>query len=249
MMAAEAKAGVRKFASRTDEALSLIRALIKDHKLESGDQLPSESDLAESLAISRSSVREALKLLEQEGLATAIQGKGRFVSASAGLTLERPVTKYESTTDMLESLGYVVTTVVLDVRERPAGPAEADALELSVGDPVIAVQRLRCGDDEPMVYSTDVIPRGLLPGPIEFRDWGISVTSMLQSHGKMINSSVARLTATMLPKEYGQRYGLAGFDPWILVEETCVAVDGSRVLYALDYHRGDLIAFNVLRRR
>lgn len=248
-MAAGGKPSARKFASRTDEALTLIRELIESEGLTSGDRLPSESELAESLAISRSSVREALKLLEQEGMATAIQGKGRFISASAALILDRPVTKYESTTEMLESLGYRVSTVVLDVRERQASAAEAKALELDEGAPVIAIQRLRCGDDEPVVFSTDVVPRDLLPGPITFRDWGVSVTAMLQSHGKLIESSAARLTAATLPTEYAKRYHLEGLDPWILVEETCVAMDGSRALYALDYHRGDKIAFNVLRRR
>lgn len=239
----------RRYASRTEEALALIRALIKDEDLIAGDRLPSESELAESLAMSRSSVREAFKLLEQEGLVTAIQGKGRFISASASLSLERPVTKYESTTEMLESLGFEVSTVVLDVRERAASSAEAKALELVPGETVIAIQRLRCGDDEPMVFSTDAVPRRLLPGPIEFRDWSVSVTAMLQSHGNKVDSSVARITAATLPAEYAARYNLAGFNPWLLVEETCVTIDGVRALYALDYHRGDKIAFNVLRRR
>lgn len=239
----------RRYASRTEEALALIRALIKDQELGSGDRLPSESELAESLAISRSSVREAFKLLEQEGVATAIQGKGRFISASAALNLERPVTKYESTTEMLESLGFEVSTVVLDVRERAATPAEAKALELAAGESVISIQRLRCGDDEPMVFSTDAVPRRLLPGPIEFRDWSVSVTSMLQAHGSKIETSLARITAAMLPDDYATRYKLARFDPWILVEETCLTMEGVRALYALDYHRGDKLAFNVLRRR
>jgi|GEM_PF-429911 len=239
----------RRYASRTEEALALIRALIKDQGLASGDRLPSESELAESLTISRSSVREAMKLLEQEGLVVAIQGKGRFVSASAALSLERPVTKYESTTEMLESLGFTVSTVVLDVRERAAFAAEAKALDLAEGESVIAIQRLRCGDDKPMVFSTNAVPRRLLPGPIEFRDWSVSVTSMLQSHGSKIDSSVARITAATLPTEYATRYNLASFDPWLMVEETCLTIEGARALYAVDYHRGDKIAFNVLRRR
>lgn len=248
-LTASSSASTRRYASRTEEALALIRALIKDQGLVSGDRLPSESELAESLAISRSSVREAMKLLEQEGMATAIQGKGRFVSASAALSLERPVTKYESTTEMLESLGFEVSTVVLDVRERPATPAETKALDLAAGELVVSVQRLRCGDDEPMVFSTDAVPRRLLPGPIEFRDWSVSVTSMLQAHGSKIDSSVARITAATLPAEIAVRYNLTRFDPWLLVEETCLTIDGARALYALDYHRGDKIAFNVLRRR
>ena len=46
-----------------------------------------------------------------------------------------------------------------------------------------------------------------------------------------------------------ERYNLARFDPWLLVEEACITDSGDRVMHALDYHRGSDIAFNVLRRR
>jgi len=44
-----------------------------------GEQLPSESDLAEELEVSRGTLRQALLLLQEDGLIINHQGKGSFV--------------------------------------------------------------------------------------------------------------------------------------------------------------------------
>ncbi|MDR3069792.1 MAG: winged helix-turn-helix domain-containing protein, partial [Propionibacteriaceae bacterium] len=51
-----------------------------DSELAPGQQLPSEPELAAYFKASRSSVREALRGLELDGVVYAVQGKGRFVS-------------------------------------------------------------------------------------------------------------------------------------------------------------------------
>lgn len=227
-----------------DEIVSMIR----NDELIPGDQMPTEQVLAERLGYSRSTVREALRLLEQDGVLRAEQGRGRFVSALGGLRVERPVTKYESITEMLEGLGYRVTNSVLEVSESFAASAEAEALGLAEGDPVIRLIRLRCGDDIPLVFSVNTIPRTFLPGPIAHRDWSGSLSRALEAHGRKVVSSAARISAVNLPAEYAQRFSLAQYDPWLLATETCITSDGVAVVYATEYHRGSEIAFNVLRR-
>lgn len=225
-----------------------ILAVVTERQLEPGDQLPTEQELGELIGRSRSTIREALKLLEQEGLVHAVQGKGRFLSGHGTLHVERPMTRYESTTEMLQHLGYTVTTVVLSVEETTASVAEQQALGLAPDAAVIRLVRLRCGDDAPMVFSINAVPRELLPGPVAHRDWSSSVSEALEGHGHRVASSLARISASNVPEEDASRYDLARFDPWLLVEETCITASGERALYSNDYHRGSKIAFNVLRR-
>ncbi|MUK86869.1 GntR family transcriptional regulator [Ornithinibacillus sp. L9] len=61
--------------------LQEIRKLIDDHKLKTGDKLPSERELSEKLKAGRSSVREALRAMELLGLIETRHGEGTFLSA------------------------------------------------------------------------------------------------------------------------------------------------------------------------
>lgn len=56
-----------------------IKELIDEEKLRPGDRLPSERKMAGYLGCSRTSVREAFRVLEADGLVISRQGGGRFI--------------------------------------------------------------------------------------------------------------------------------------------------------------------------
>ncbi len=64
-----------------EEVVGQLHQLIDAGKLKAGDRLPSERELAETFRVSRSSVREAIKTLENEGLVMARPGSGTFITA------------------------------------------------------------------------------------------------------------------------------------------------------------------------
>lgn len=235
--------------SAVERVYDQLQELISRLGLKPGDRLHTEAELAELFGVSRSTIRESLRLLEQEGLVHAVQGQGRFISASSSLRVERPMTKYESITEVLTARGYQVSSAVLQVAEGAADQDEADALGIAVGADVIRLLRIRYGDDVPLVVSANTLPRGVLPGPIEHRDWSGSLTAALAAHGHSVNASMATISAVELPEDWQQRYKLAGLGPWLLVEEIGMSRHGERVLYAADYHRGSEVSFSVLRQR
>jgi len=64
-----------------EEMVEQLHQLIDDGKLKAGDRLPSERELAETFRVSRSSVREAIKTLENEGMVISRPGSGTFITA------------------------------------------------------------------------------------------------------------------------------------------------------------------------
>lgn len=71
-----------------------IAGLIRDGRLPQGGQLPTEAELCEAFAVSRTVAREALILLEEDGLIRTVRGVGRFVADSlppVGLERLQPV--------------------------------------------------------------------------------------------------------------------------------------------------------------
>jgi len=62
-----------------EEVFSQIHELIKEGRFKARDQLPSERELAEIFKVSRTSVREALRALESQGLIVSRTGMGNFI--------------------------------------------------------------------------------------------------------------------------------------------------------------------------
>jgi DNA-binding GntR family transcriptional regulator len=61
------------------QARRRIERLITDRALQPGSQLPTETNLASELYVSRTTIRNALKLLEQEGKIERTPGQGTIV--------------------------------------------------------------------------------------------------------------------------------------------------------------------------
>lgn len=73
----------------TDQAILRIKEMIRAGDLKPGDRLPPEKELSESLGLSRSSLREAVKALEVVRVLDVRRGDGTYVtSLSPSLLLE-----------------------------------------------------------------------------------------------------------------------------------------------------------------
>jgi len=84
-----------------ERIVSQIEQRIESGELQVGDQLPSERELAEQFAVSRTAVREAVKALRQKGLVEIRPGRGTFITNetsdtirdSLGMLMKMRVTK------------------------------------------------------------------------------------------------------------------------------------------------------------
>lgn len=74
-----------------DVTVENIRSFIDKGELSPGDKLPSERELQELFGVSRSILREALRVVESQGLINIIQGKGAYVKKPGLRTVIEPV--------------------------------------------------------------------------------------------------------------------------------------------------------------
>jgi len=94
-----------------EEIIGQIKAMIEDGTLSPGDRLPSERALAEQFAVSRNTVREALRMLEIAGLVQLKRGAtgGSFVSAASSSLTADTLSSALGLTDF--SLANIVETL------------------------------------------------------------------------------------------------------------------------------------------
>lgn len=74
-----------------EKVVEQIQRNILNGELKKGDKLPSERELSELMNISRASIREALRVLENMGVIESIHGEGNFVCMNSDKSLLQPL--------------------------------------------------------------------------------------------------------------------------------------------------------------
>ena len=76
---------VRKTRKLPERVADKLREMIIQESLKTGAKLPAEAELMERFGVSRSTVREAVKILQTEHIVDIRQGQGTFLCAMPGL--------------------------------------------------------------------------------------------------------------------------------------------------------------------
>lgn len=129
-----------------------------------GDMLPPESELVERYEVSRTTVRQVLDMLVNEGLIYRQRGRGTFV---AHPTLEQGLMRIVSFTDDMRQRGFTPGTEILFSDLVPASKEIAEALEIEPGEELARLSRLRLADGEPMSIEESHLVHRYCPGVLE----------------------------------------------------------------------------------
>jgi DNA-binding GntR family transcriptional regulator len=213
-----------------------------------GSQLPSEAELMEQLGVSRTTLREAIKSLEELGLIYRRRGLGTFVS-------ERSIVKDLSLnfgiTTMISQAGLKPGTIDQEIRLENAAPEAAKALELAEGGQVLVVDRVRTANGRPSVWTLDYFDaarfdiqrlRASLAG-------GQSVYTMLREEFQL---SVGRGVATLAPAAASAttaaKLQVKRGTPMMLITQTDYSSNDQPILYSVEVHLPDLFVFTIHRK-
>lgn len=141
-----------------------LREILREKILgwESNQPIPSEADLCEMFSVSRTTVRKALDHLTYEGLLYRVQGKGTFVSPPK--LPGRYVQKLSGFYDDAVARNLPHKTVVIEQGIEPASQRIAKYLDLSPGDEIFRLVRLRYLGDETCLISKSHVPVEICPG-------------------------------------------------------------------------------------
>src|SRR5262249_32649426 len=89
------------------QTAAAIRARIEAGRWQSGEQLPSEPQLANELGISRGTLRESVRLLISDGLLDRRHGVGTFVARVPPPTIDRGIDELFGAGDAIAQMGYL----------------------------------------------------------------------------------------------------------------------------------------------
>ncbi|HEX2986521.1 MAG TPA: GntR family transcriptional regulator [Caproiciproducens sp.] len=134
---------------------------IKSGKYQIGDLLPTESELEKIFQVSRTTVRQAMSVLAQEGLVEIKQGRGTMV---LDYKTKQDLNKVTSVTESLRRRGYTVRTKSMYIDRVPANELLSKELEVMPGTMLARVQRIQLANEKPVVIMKNYIPCETVPG-------------------------------------------------------------------------------------
>lgn len=136
-------------------AYRTLDQMLRDGRFPVGSRLPAERVLARELAISRTTLRQALGALAEGGRVEAAPGSGWY---AVGTPLSEGPNGFLSFTAAARERGLAASARILVQRVRSATLDEADALGLPPTAPVLDLERLRSLDGVPICVSYDRLP-------------------------------------------------------------------------------------------
>lgn len=165
------------WANIRDEISNDIRA----GRLSAGDQLPTETHLADRFKIGRHSVRRALEALAREGKISIEQGRGTFVAETPRLTYQ--IGKRTRLHRNLIPQGVDVTSELISAARVRAPAQVAKALLLNSKAKVIESQRITMANELPVAFGVLYHCAERFPDFAERRDVLGSTTETYRSYG------------------------------------------------------------------
>jgi GntR family transcriptional regulator len=227
---------------------SLLADRLRDELLEEmtssqlppGTKLPTEGELVTRFGVSRATVREAVTSLVEAGYVTRRRGSGSYVAERR--RMPHGLDSTLSYLAMVESAGahagMRVLDAVLDQYSKIDRP-----LQLSQGDMVLAVERVRTADDQPVIYSRDRIPARLLRADLDLQNLHPSLFGLLRSSGHAADHATATLRAVASTNRTAKVLGVRRGKPLLYIEEVDYDRDGTPVMLSREWHVSE--AFDV----
>jgi GntR family transcriptional regulator len=199
--------------------------------------IPSEAELCRAYDVSRTTVRKALDNLVYEGLLYRVQGKGTYVAPRKlrGRYVQESTGFFED----MEARGLSQRTRVLEKRIIEADQFLADRLQLSVGEKVFYMSRLRFVDDEPAHISFSHVPYKLCPGLIDEDFTAQSLYRTMQKYGQVIHHGTRLIEVQFATHEESRLLKTAFEAPLLVVIGTMYDGNDVPIEYGFAKNRAD----------
>ncbi|WP_226036805.1 GntR family transcriptional regulator [Aquibacillus saliphilus] len=223
-----------------------IKAKINDGELEPGERLPSETDFSKELHVSRNTLREALRILEEENIIIRKHGVGTFINKKP--VFSGGIEELFSITDMIERQDKTPGTDLLFTGNVEPHSEDIKELLLNENEQVFLIKRVRTANDSPLVYCIDKIPANLLAKGYKLT--GESMLASLQEEaGITISYAKAEIKTVGYHEGISETLECEPGTPLLVLKQIHYDLSDRPVLYSLNFFRSDQISFSVFRKR
>ena len=212
--------------------------MIASGAVQAGDRLGGERELAARLGVSRTTLRQALALLEEAGAVRRVQGRGGGTFVSHPM-VERDLSTVVGVPALLREQGFTAGSRVVSAALTQAGDLTAAALMLAPGELVAEIVRIRLADGVPLSLERARFPAARFPGLLDL-PLGGSVYELLEMrYGVRPAEAIERIDAIACGEEEAAILDIPAGTPALAITRTALDETGRPFEYSRDLFRAD----------
>jgi len=207
-----------------------------------GDRMPSDAELVAEFGVSRMTARNAMQRLAEEGLVARQPGRGSFVAAPPA---HRRADRLMTFSREMARRGRTPSSRLLDRAIRPSTRAEATALDLPIGEAIVAIRRIRLADAQPIALES-VILVGSCAGAVMTADLERgSLHEAITRSGQTLRRGTGTVTAAAATAEDARLLDIHRGDPLLVERRVISDVHGRRIESTESRYPADRYALDV----
>ncbi|WP_220740874.1 GntR family transcriptional regulator [Leuconostoc miyukkimchii] len=220
-----------------------IKARIEAGEWESQKRLPAERELSEHFNVSRMTLRQAIQTLVDEGLLERKVGSGTYVAEKKVSERALGMTSF---TELMADTGRVAKTKTIRYKITSPSASEIMHLQLAEGEEVLVMERLRMGDEEPILLERTTLPLKLIRA-FTRHDLTESLYVTLEKAGIKPGRAEQTISASLANERLSELLEIKRGDAILSVRQVSFDQKDQPFEYVRSYYVGERFEFTLAR--
>ena len=223
----------------------LIINNINDGIYKENEAIPTEFEFINDYKLSRTTVRQALNELVNEGYLFRRKGVGTYVSSTTVLKIAQSTNfPLYHISSMIEEAGYVSSVKLLQLEADKASLEVANALQIPVGEAIWVMDRVRMADENPVSFSRTFFSRKLIENFDEVVDEASqSFHSFLDKNGHQITAIKHYLIPGITDETTSDILKIPINNPMMILKDICYSNEDVPIEYSISASNETFIEF------
>ena len=220
-----------------------ILSMIKNGDLKPGDMIPAELDLGDMYGLSRTTIRQAICELVNEGHLYRIKSKGTYVSKPK--ITQGFMQTVETFDEQMKKMGLTPRTELLKLEMILPSSEVAEALKVTMDTRIVHLLRRRYANDEAILYVDNyMIPECMPLIAAGLDEKGLYATLATDLHLRLVHF-IRQIEATLATEYDSEMLSVCIGHPIQIASSVGYNSDGLPIEYAIVHYRGDKNKFIV----
>ncbi|MBO0996820.1 GntR family transcriptional regulator [Bacillus sp. SD075] len=228
------------------QVIDYLKQDIEAGVYQENEKFPSEFDLAKKLGVSRATLREALRILEEENIIIRRHGVGTFVNPKPRFT--SGIEQLKSVTNMIEEAGMKPGTIFLSSTAQEPTEEDIRRFSCSTDERIVIIERVRTANGEPVIYCIDKIPESILSENFDRNDESLFDILERDAHRK-ITHAVAEIEPIGYHEKVSPILKCSPEAALLVLKQMHLDDWDQPILYSVNYFKANMFSFHVLRKR